>query len=52
MLRGVRPVYSLPRWRLTRWLAEAGAHATPDIRAALIGLATAVIVVFAALGWI
>lgn len=47
MLRGIRPVYSLPRWRLTRWLAEAGAHATPDIRAALIGSLYGTLPIFA-----
>lgn len=47
MLRGVRPVYSLPRWGLSRWLAEAGADATPDIRAALIGSLYGTLPIFA-----
>ncbi|GEP01078.1 GGDEF domain-containing protein [Methylobacterium haplocladii] len=29
--------YSLPRWRLTRWLADAGRDVPQDIRVALIG---------------
>ncbi|WP_342361042.1 GGDEF domain-containing protein [Terrarubrum flagellatum] len=29
--------YSLPRWRLTRWLADAGPDVPDDIRVALIG---------------
>jgi diguanylate cyclase (GGDEF)-like protein len=29
--------YSLPRWRLTRWLADAGPSVRDDIRGALIG---------------
>jgi diguanylate cyclase (GGDEF)-like protein len=30
-------VYSLPRWRITRWLAECGSDVPEDIRVALIG---------------
>ncbi|WP_338025340.1 hypothetical protein [Bradyrhizobium yuanmingense] len=30
-------IYSLPRWRLTRWLADCGADVPDDIRVALIG---------------
>lgn len=30
-------VYSLPRWRITRWLAECGTDVPEDIRIALIG---------------
>lgn len=30
-------IYSLPRWRITRWLAECGADVPEDIRTALIG---------------
>ncbi len=30
-------IYSLPRWRLTRWLADAGRDVPQDIRVALIG---------------
>lgn len=29
-------LYSAPRWRLTRWLAEPGPSVPDDIRAALI----------------
>jgi diguanylate cyclase (GGDEF)-like protein len=30
-------VYSLPRWRVTRWLADAGPGVPDDIRVALVG---------------
>ena len=30
-------IYSLPRWRVTRWLADCGADVPEDIRLALIG---------------
>ena len=30
-------IYSLPRWRVTRWLADCGADVPADIRVALIG---------------
>ncbi|MDU6891943.1 MAG: hypothetical protein E6398_31410, partial [Pseudomonas aeruginosa] len=30
-------IYSLPRWRVTRWLADCGAEVPEDIRVALIG---------------
>lgn len=30
-------IYSLPRWRLTRWLADCGPEVPDDIRVALIG---------------
>lgn len=30
-------IYSLPRWRMTRWLADCGADVPEDIRVALIG---------------
>jgi len=29
--------FSLPRWRLTRWLADAGPDVPPEIRVALVG---------------
>ena len=29
--------YSLPRWRMTRWLADCGADVPEDIRVALVG---------------
>jgi diguanylate cyclase len=31
-----KKIYSLPRWRITRWLGDAGAGVPDDIRAALI----------------
>jgi diguanylate cyclase (GGDEF)-like protein len=36
-MRGEARVYSLPRWRLTRWLADAGPDVPADLRVALIG---------------
>jgi hypothetical protein len=30
-------IYSLPRWRVTRWLADCGPGVPDDIRVALIG---------------
>jgi hypothetical protein len=30
-------VYSLPRWRVTRWLADCGPGVPDDIRVELIG---------------
>lgn len=30
-------VYSSPRWRLTRWIADPGRDVTPEIREALVG---------------
>ncbi|VFR94359.1 diguanylate cyclase/phosphodiesterase (GGDEF & EAL domains) with PAS/PAC sensor(s) [plant metagenome] len=30
-------VFSLPKWRLTKWLSDAGPDVPPDIRVALIG---------------
>jgi diguanylate cyclase (GGDEF)-like protein len=46
MQGGVR-VYSLPRWRLTRWLADAGPGVPDDIRAALIAALFGSLPVFA-----
>ena len=40
--------YSLPRWRITRWLADAGPTAPEDIRVALIGGLYGSLPVFAA----
>jgi diguanylate cyclase (GGDEF)-like protein len=40
-------VYSLPRWRLTRWLGDAGPGVPDDIRAALIGNLFGALPVFA-----
>jgi diguanylate cyclase len=34
---GIDVTYSLPRWRITRWLADAGAGVSDDVRVALIG---------------
>lgn len=36
-MNGETPRFSLPRWRLTRWLADAGADVPVEIRVALIG---------------
>jgi hypothetical protein len=36
-MQGEGRVYSLPRWRVTRWLADAGPAVPGDIRLALIG---------------
>jgi len=41
-------VYSLPRWRLTRWLADAGPQVPRKIRVALIGGLFGTLPVFAA----
>jgi diguanylate cyclase (GGDEF)-like protein len=41
-------VYSLPRWRLTRWLADAGPQVPRKIRVALIGSLFGTLPVFAA----
>ncbi|MFO1109939.1 MAG: GGDEF domain-containing protein [Bradyrhizobium sp.] len=43
-----RVFYSLPRWRLTRWLAEVGPDASDDIREALIAQLYGSLPVFAA----
>ncbi|CCD99196.1 GGDEF domain-containing protein [Bradyrhizobium sp. STM 3809] len=36
-MRGDGLAFSLPRWRVTRWLADPGYPVSPDIRLALIG---------------
>lgn len=36
-MSGETRVYSLPRWRLTRWLVDAGPGIPDDIRVALVG---------------
>ncbi|TYL96683.1 GGDEF domain-containing protein [Bradyrhizobium rifense] len=36
-MRSDSRIYSLPRWRATRWLADCGAGVPEDIRVALIG---------------
>lgn len=36
-MRDTPPKFSLPRWRLTRWLGDAGRDVPEDIRVALIG---------------
>jgi diguanylate cyclase (GGDEF)-like protein len=40
-------VYSLPRWRLTRWLTDAGPGVPDDIRVALVGSLFGTLPVFA-----
>jgi diguanylate cyclase (GGDEF)-like protein len=40
-------VYSLPRWRATRWLADAGRDVPEDIRVALIGSLYGTLPIFA-----
>lgn len=39
--------YSLPRWRLTRWLADAGPDVPTEIRAALVGSLYGTLPIFA-----
>jgi diguanylate cyclase len=34
---GIDLNYSLPRWRITRWLADPGPSVSGEVRAALIG---------------
>ena len=41
-------IYSLPRWRVTRWLGDAGAGVPDDIRVALIGRLHGTLPVFVA----
>jgi hypothetical protein len=41
-------VYSLPRWRITRWLGDAGPGVPDDVRAALIGGLFGTLPIFAA----
>src|SRR5690242_17686518 len=36
-MHGDARVYSLPRWRVTRWLVDAGPGVPDDIRQALVG---------------
>ncbi|MDU6750111.1 MAG: GGDEF domain-containing protein, partial [Bradyrhizobium sp.] len=36
-MRGDGLAFSLPRWRVTRWLADPGYPVSPDDRLALIG---------------
>jgi len=36
-MKGEAPRFSLPRWRLTRWLADAGTDVPTEIRVALVG---------------
>ncbi|PTM40259.1 GGDEF domain-containing protein [Bosea sp. 124] len=36
-MTGETPRFSLPRWRLTRWLADAGPDVPTEIRVALVG---------------
>jgi hypothetical protein len=37
LMQGDARVYSLPRWRLTRWLVDPGPGVPADIRIAMIG---------------
>lgn len=46
-MQGAVRVYSLPRWRLTHWLADAGPDVPQDIRAALIASLFGTLPVFA-----
>jgi diguanylate cyclase (GGDEF)-like protein len=46
-MSGKSPQYSLPRWRITRWLADAGADVPPEIRVALIGSLFGTLPIFA-----
>lgn len=39
--------FSLPRWRLTRWLADAGPDVPPEIRVALVGSLYGTLPIFA-----
>jgi diguanylate cyclase (GGDEF)-like protein len=43
----VAPRFSLPRWRVTRWLADAGADVPNEIRVALIGSLYGTLPIFA-----
>ncbi|KRE11839.1 diguanylate cyclase [Bosea sp. Root381] len=36
-MKGEAPRFSLPRWRFTRWLADAGTDVPTEIRVALVG---------------
>ena len=36
-MQSLKRIYSLPRWRLTRWLADCGPGVPEDVRVALIG---------------
>jgi diguanylate cyclase len=47
-MQSERGIYSLPRWGVTRWLADAGPSASDDIRAALIAQLYGSLPVFAA----
>jgi diguanylate cyclase (GGDEF)-like protein len=47
-MQGEGRVYSLPRWRVTRWLADAGPGVPDDIRLALIGGLFGTLPIFAA----
>jgi diguanylate cyclase (GGDEF)-like protein len=46
-MQGKIAVYSLPRWRLTHWLADAGPGVPADIRAALIAALFGTLPIFA-----
>lgn len=46
-MSGKAPQFSLPRWRLTRWLADAGSDVPAEIRVALIGSLFGTLPIFA-----
>ncbi|MGO4667608.1 diguanylate cyclase domain-containing protein [Bosea sp. 2RAB26] len=46
-MNGQASSYSLPRWRLTRWLTDAGPDVPADIRVALIGSLYGTLPIFA-----
>lgn len=46
-MKGEASSYSLPRWRLTRWLTDAGPDVPVDIRKALIGTLYGTLPIFA-----
>ena len=46
-MQGENRIYSLPRWRLTHWLADAGPGVPTDIRVALIAALFGTLPVFA-----
>ena len=46
-MRAEVPSYSLPRWRWTRWLTDAGPDVPAEIRVALIGSLYGTLPIFA-----
>ncbi len=47
-MRGEMVTYSLPRWRVTQWLADPGPGVSDEVRIALIGELFGSLPVFAA----